>query len=546
MNDAPMNILLVEDNTGDAFLVRTLLEEFAPGKFLLTHAQGLDAALHKFAEQTFHAVLLDLSLPDSHGMNTLERVKAAHPEIPIVVMSGLNDEQIALQAVHSGAQDYLVKGRVDGHGMTRVIRYAIERKHVEEELRKARDLLEQRVAERTSFLKVTIRRLHEEITEREHAEEILRKERDFSSAILDTVGALVMVLDTQGRVVRCNRSCEETTGYLEREIKDKSAWDVFLSHDEAAYTRRVFQTLLERKVPNKYESHWCGKNGQRRLISWSNTVILDARENVEHVIATGIDITELRRAEELERQRMLELAHVSRLSTMGEMATEIAHELNQPLCAIASYADTCVRLMEADPGEINEVRQALREIAAQAERASEVVRRVRKFVRKEEAEHLPVDINELVVDVVNLTRVEARWHQVLVHTQLGAVLPAVNGDKILLEQVLVNLVRNAIEAIAANHNPGGLIEICTLRGQEGGVEITVHDSGAGLSLETIERIFQPFYTTKPNGMGMGLSISLSIVKAHNGHLWAEPGAECGVTFHLVLPAIMEETNDDAA
>lgn len=532
-----LSVLLIEGNPRDAVLVQTQLLEFAPDEFEITVVDRLARAQQQLKERAFAAILLDLSLPDAPGISALSRTKAAAPQVPIIVLSGIDDESMALHAVQNGAQDYLVKGRADGHVIARVIRYAMQRQRADEELRRAHNLLEQRVMERTAFLKVTNRRLHEEIAERERTEETLRKERDFSSAILDTVGAIVVVLDPQGGLVRCNRYCEQVMGYLEAEIKGRQVWDVFLEPEVMARVQPVFGDLLVRKSGNKYENYWLTKDGRQRLIDWSNTVLLDSQGEVEFVIATGIDITEKRATEESERQHLFDLAHVSRLSTMGQMATEIAHELNQPLCAIASFSDSCLRMYDSGKFDPQEVRQVLQEIGEQAQRAGEVIRRIRKFVRKEPAERIQVSLNELVSDVVRLTLVEARWNQVDIRTELAESLPLVKVDKILVEQVILNLVRNAIEAIA--HAGGARREVVIATGARdaGALEVTVRDTGPGLPQNVAENIFQPFFTTKPQGMGMGLTLSLSIVKAHDGELTAEASTGQGTTFRLVLPAI---------
>ena len=537
MRREALPVLLVEDNPGDAVLVQTQLLEFAPDEFEISVVDRLSRAQECLKEQAFAAILLDLSLPDSSGVESLSRIKAAAPQVPIIVLSEVDDEAIALHAVQQGAQDYLVKGSADGHVIARVIRYAIERQRADDELRRAHDQLEQRVMERTAFLKVTNRRLHEEVAERERTEEVLRRERDFSSAILDTVGAIVVVLDTQGRLVRCNRYCEQVMGYLEAEIKDRYVWDIFLEPQVATSVRPVFGELVASKRGNIYENYWLTKDGRKRLIKWSNTVIVDQHGEVEFVIATGIDITEKRATEELERQHLIDLAHVSRLSTMGQMATEIAHELNQPLCAIASFSDSCLRMYDSGKYDPAEVRQVLQEIGEQAQRAGEVIRRIRKFVRKEPAERISISLNELVNDVVRLTQIEARSNQVDVRTALADSLPPVKVDKILVEQVILNLVRNAIEAIAHAEGTRREIVIATHARADGMLETTVSDTGPGLAPGAAEKIFQPFFTTKPQGMGMGLSLSLSIVQAHDGQLTAESNAGQGTIFRLVLPAM---------
>ncbi len=537
MRREPLPVLLIESDPHDAVLVQSQLMEFAADEFAITVADRLSTAQEQLKERAFAAILLNLTLLDSSGIIALSRTKAAAPSVPVIVLSGVDDESMALHAVQHGAQDYLVKGNADGHVIARVIRYAMQRQRADEELRRAHNLLEQRVMERTAFLKVTNRRLHEEIAERERTEETLRKERDFSSAILDTVGAIVVVLDPQGRLVRCNRYCEQVMGYLETEIKGRYVWDTFLEPHVVARVQPVFRELLASKGGSKYENHWLTKAGWRRLIDWSNTVIVDQTGEVEFVIATGIDITEKRATEELERQHLFDLAHVSRLTTMGQMATEIAHELNQPLCAIASFSDTCLRMFDSGKFDLTEVRQVLQDIGDQAQRAGEVIRRIRKFVRKEPAERIPISLNELVGDVVRLTQVEARWNQVDISTELTEALPPVRVDKILIEQAILNLVRNAIEAIAHAGSTQRAIMITTCARADGALEVAVRDTGPGLPQGVTENIFQPFFTTKPQGMGMGLSLSLSIIKAHEGQLTAESNSGQGTIFRLVLPAM---------
>lgn len=546
MNPASVQVLLIESDAVEAARIKFQLEQFSPGEYAVTVAERLSRALELLRQHAFSAALLDLSLPDGEGPEMIGRFKAAAPQLPFIALGAVNDDALALRAVHLGAQDYLIKKLTDGHILVRVIRYAVERQRADEELRRAHDLLEQRVTERTAFLKLTNRRLHEEISEREHTERILRRERDFSAALFDTVGAIVVVLDRHGCIVRCNRHCERVTGYTEDEIRGRAVWDVYLDPAEVKQVKPIFAELLARKSENKYENRWIAKNRRHLIIEWSNTVILDPGGEVEHVIATGIDITQKRENEEIERQRIMELAHVSRLSTMGQMATEIAHELNQPLCAIASYSDTCLRMFDAGNAEAQDVRHVLTEIGHQSTRAAEVIRRIRNFVRKEEAERVTVDLNELVQDVVQLTQVEARWNQINVqmHLQEGGI--SVRVDKILIEQVIMNLVRNAFEAIALAKSPQRTVDIDTRSRKDGVCLVEVKDSGPGLTPENVGKIFQPFFTTKANGMGMGLSLSMSIAKAHGGTLSAEPQSGGGSIFRLELPATALEEKSDAA
>lgn len=534
-----ITLLLVEDNRGDARLVQLALAEWRAPHFRIDHLERLDAAIDALARSRYDAVLLDLSLPDSHGLETVSRLTVAAPTVPIVVLSGHHDEQLAFRAVQHGAQDYLVKGQGDGAALARVVRYAIERKRTEEALRKAREELERRVEERTANLRALNEQLTKEIAQRLHAEEVLRREHDFISTVLDLVANLVIVLDQSGRIAGFNRACEEVTGYSVDEALGRRPWELFLPPEEVEATKVIFAQLRAGRFPNTHENRIVRKDGGKRTIDWSSSALLDPQGNVDFVIATGVDITELRRVEDMEKRRMLELAHVSRLSTMGEMATEIAHELNQPLTAITNYSKACARLLKRDDYDPADVAAALEGVAGQAQRAGEIIRQLRSFVGKEEGRRSTLEVNELVQTVVKLANVEARWHNVDVTTKLAPASPLVLGDKILLEQVLLNLARNAIEAMDGVEKGVRRLTICTYYDHRDEVLVAVEDTGPGLAADAMEKIFERFYTTKSNGMGMGLAICRSIVEAHGGRLWAAANQPQGAVLQFTLPVLKE-------
>ncbi len=245
-------------------------------------------------------------------------------------------------------------------------------------------------------------------------------------------------------------------------------------------------------------------------------------------------VVERARSEERSRDQLAQLAHVARLATMGEMASGLAHELNQPLCAIVNFTEACVELVRRDGEQADQLPQALAEVARQAERAGQVIRRLREFVKRREPVRQPVDINALVREVVAFTGVEARQSDVRVRIKLARGVPRVYADSIQIEQVMVNLVRNACEAMREGAAQGKTILIETLR-RRGAVEVAVCDAGPGIPPQTRQRLFEPFFTTKDDGMGMGLSISRSILEAHEGQIWATPNRKGGTTFHFTLP-----------
>jgi len=271
--------------------------------------------------------------------------------------------------------------------------------------------------------------------------------------------------------------------------------------------------------------------------SWMEThavPLRDSRGAIYALLGITRDLTEQKHAEEQARLYQTELARVARLSTMGEMATGIAHELNQPLSAIANFARGCIRRLRSggmDPGELVE---PLEEVCQQAERAGEILRHVRDFVRKSELQMKPSDINQIVRAVVKFTELEARQQGATVRLSLDAELPPVRADSIMIEQVICNLVRNAVEAMAEADSPRREITIRTQPIDGDTVEIKIGDTGPGIAGAVIDQVFDQFFTTKQQGVGMGLSISRSIIESHGGSVSAESGRDGGATFRFTL------------
>ena len=261
----------------------------------------------------------------------------------------------------------------------------------------------------------------------------------------------------------------------------------------------------------------------------------ESGRTVQHV-GTIHDITDRRRAEDEARQLQDRLTHFSRLSTMGEMAAGLAHEINQPLSAIATYAQACQRLIRAGGEPDPDVLAALQQINAQALRAGEVIRRLRNFVKNREVRREPVDCSRLLDDLRTLAETDARLHNVRLRIDCRSALPMVYADPIQLQQVVLNLVRNAIDAMAEVEERLREVVLSTGIADSGEVEITVADHGTGLAPEATEHLFNPFFTTKAGGTGLGLAISRSIVRAHGGRLWHTPNEPCGARFHFTLPA----------
>jgi C4-dicarboxylate-specific signal transduction histidine kinase len=248
-----------------------------------------------------------------------------------------------------------------------------------------------------------------------------------------------------------------------------------------------------------------------------------------------MDITERKQAEEELRKAQAELAHFTRVTTMGELTSSIAHEVNQPLTAVTTNGSACLRWLAGQPPNLDEARECLGRIIRDGKRASEVIAGIRALVKKLAPAKERLNLSETIQDVLALTDNEARRSGIWLRTELAAGLPPVRGDRVQLQQVILNLVINGIEAMQAVTDRPRELVIRSQPEESSEVLVAVRDSGIGLDPESMERLFEPFYTTKPEGMGMGLSVSRSIIEAHGGRLWARPNDGLGTTFQFTLP-----------
>jgi PAS domain S-box-containing protein len=260
-------------------------------------------------------------------------------------------------------------------------------------------------------------------------------------------------------------------------------------------------------------------------------------------VAFVLDLTERKRAEEnlreseqRYREAQMALAHANRVTTMGQLTASIAHEVNQPITGAVTNAHAALRWLGGHPPDLEEVRQALDSIIEDGTRAGDVIGRIRALVKKVPPQHQQLDINETILEVIQVTRSELLRNRVSLQTELAKGLPLIRGDRIQVQQIVVNLTMNAVEAMSDLSNGPRNLLISTVEDVSNGVVVDVRDSGPGLNPETLQRLFDPFYTTKPTGMGMGLSICRSIIEAHGGRIWATANVPQGAIFHFSLPA----------
>jgi signal transduction histidine kinase len=258
------------------------------------------------------------------------------------------------------------------------------------------------------------------------------------------------------------------------------------------------------------------------------------RERVEDALRE--QLTERRRAAEELRQAQADLAHVSRVTTMGELVASIAHEVNQPLGAIVTNGSACLRLLNREPADLDKSREVIGRMISDGMRASEVIKRIRDLLHKSTPEKAPLNINETVREVIGLVSNDVLSSEVALRTELAADLPRVVGDRIQLQQVILNLILNARDAMTEVLTHPRELLITSRKNESGGVVVAVRDSGKGLDANDAERIFDPFFTTKAEGMGLGLSISRTIIEDHGGRMWATPNELHGTVVQFSLPA----------
>jgi PAS domain S-box-containing protein len=404
-----------------------------------------------------------------------------------------------------------------------------ERERAEAALRDANAQLEQRVAARTA-------ELEGEVAQRRCTEETLRASEQRWRSMFEASAVGIALTDENRRFVAANKAFQEMLGYSEEELCRVGPIEITHEDDREATREMLDNMLLGRSSGYHVEKRYQRKDG---TVIWVRVSTAQAPEpgSTRRGIPTIIeDITERKRAEDAFQEARDALLRVTRLSTMGELSASIAHEVNQPLSAIVANGIACQRLLAAEKPDLEEAKEAVDDIISDGRRASAVLGRIRQLAKKSAPERAAVDINGAISEVLSLTRQELQRNQVIARAELDPNLPPVVADRVQVQQVVLNLVMNGMEAMRGVIGRARVLRVKSAVAPPAAVAVTVQDTGIGFADNDPEHIFETFFTTKEDGMGMGLSISRSIVQAHGGRLWASAGTPIGAAFSFTLPA----------
>ena len=390
-----------------------------------------------------------------------------------------------------------------------------------------------------------------DIDERKRAEDALRASERNLQLIIDTIPALAWSARPDGSAEFFNQHYLDFMG-LSAEQASHWGWTAAVHPDDVNELAAMWQRIMASQGLGEAEARLRRHDGEYRWFLVRANPLRDEKGNIAKWYGINTDIedrkraeTESKVAEEALNRARTELAHVARVTSLTTLTASIAHEVNQPLSGIVTNASTCLRMLDANPPDIDGARETARRTIRDGHRASDVITRLRALFSKKEFTLEPLDLNEATREVIALSLSELQRNRVIVQSELAGDLPSITGDRVQLQQVVLNLLRNASDAMAGVDDRPRQLLIRTEREGGNGVRVTVRDAGVGIERQGMDKLFDAFYTTKSGGMGIGLSVSRSIVERHHGRLWVEPNDGPGATFAFSIPRGLEHVMDAA-
>jgi PAS domain S-box-containing protein len=520
MNSA-LRILYLEDNPTDAELVReTLAADGITSD--ITRVETETGFVQALEQGGFDVVLADYTLPSFDGLSALKIVQKNWSHLPFIFVSGTLGEELAIEALKIGATDYVLKTR-----LSRLV------PSVQRALREAQ--------ERNDLL---------------CAQEALRLSEAYLAEAQRISHTGSFGWDVSSGQIYWS---QETFRILEYDPATQPTLELVLHRthpEDREIVRRVLERASAASIDFDFEHRLLMPNGS---VKYLRVVGRPSKSEAGHLEFMGAvtDITERKLAEEALQKAQAELMHVTRVTTLGVLTASIAHEINQPLAAVVNNANAVLRWLSGDSPELGQAIEAIRRIIRDGNRAGDVISRMRSLFKKAPRTKERFDINEAIEEVVGLTQNEAQRNRLSIQTRLANDVPMISGDRVQLQQVILNLLVNAVEAMSGTRQSQREIFVSSQKVGDSSGELTeknaehrdpaevesnqvliaVRDSGPGLDPTTLEHLFDPFYTTKPQGLGMGLAISRSIIEAHRGRLWAVSNDGPGATFQITLPTV---------
>lgn len=490
-------ILIVED---DRVVARDILQQLTGMGHTVVGSTGRGEDAVALAQDTEpELVLMDIRLEGSlDGIDAAQQIRE-RCRIPVVFLTAYSDDETVKRATVTEPFGYLLKPYEDSQLRT-IIDMALYKHAAELKLQES--------------------------------------ERRYATT-LASIGDAVIATDDQLRVTFMNPVAEELTGWPLLEARGRVLTEVFPIVNEE--TRETVENpaakvlSLGTVVGLANHTVLLARDGRELAIDDCGAPIIDDRGNMTGAVLVFRDITQRKRMDEDLRKAQDDLARVARLTTMGELSVSIAHEVNQPLMTIGTDAETCLLYLASEKPNLEEARLAAERVVRGCHRAANVVTKVTALARKSPPEMTEIDLNEVIGEVLDLMRVELRRHEIQIVTQLGPNLPPVIADRIQLQQVIMNLLVNSVEAMAAVDPGERKLNLATRDHDRDHVLLAIADKGTGVDPEKSDRIFDPLFSTKPEGIGMGLSICRTIVERHGGRLWASPNPPQGSIFQFTVP-----------